>query len=211
MNALGRLNQFYGLGALLVEGSQIAAGFEVLTNETYTGGSFDVTGLINDLEGCLYDTGAFSDLSIEYSHGYIYHDYLNVKGTVATAFVNQDDARRLIRGIIGECAPYLSITREDAITVIPPGQYANDPNVANQITQGSLVCPAGSIVQSDYLGRPYCSQIEKKGEPKKPGKCDNLGFTDWIACQLGITKTSAAAVGVVGGALAAIIVLKAIK
>lgn len=37
------------------------------------------------------------------------------------------------------------------------------------------------------------------------------GFTNYIACQLGVTPTSAATIGVVGGLVAALLLVKAIK
>jgi len=190
----------YGLGALLVEGSQFAVGVEVVAPETFTGGSLDVGVLIDDLEGCLYDTHAFHAVSIEYNSGSVYHDYLTVKGTVANDFADQDDLRRLVVGIVRQCAPYLSITREDAITVIPPSGRANDPNIASQVTQGNVTCRPPDVIANDFIGRAYCKKVETPGQPKKCD-LDDLGFSKWIACNLGISPSSAQTVMIFGGVI----------
>jgi len=197
---------FYGLGELLANGSRIRIGFRLL--DLY-GGIADRSGVPDDIEGCLYQTGAFNSVTVQLSESAAL-DYLLIQGEVATDFAAVEDVASLIAGQVAQCLPSgMSITSSDALAIDfrPTGRT---DAAAPRDTHGGLICPPGTRAQSVWGGlSTQCVKIG--GQPDgAPSQCDwsKLSIGDYLACQLGVTPTTAILIGILGGVVALRVIQK---
>lgn len=172
------------LGATLPAYSQIRAGF----NLGYWVSSYSVETARQNVEDCLWGSGILYDLNVTIQPSGI-GNYMIISGVTNYPFANKDDVSGAIQDALLACDTGISIVSRDAVAVDAiPAEFANNPNVQQPIT---------------YY----------QGNPNAKGKCDwnALSFSDYLACELGITTSQAVAVGVVGALAGVILISKLVK
>jgi hypothetical protein len=156
--------------AVLVAGSTVRVGFVI--QQGYNK-DWIRDNALPAIEGCLYDSGQFESLEFDYNDGGIFaRDYLNVKAVTVLDFARTEDYAGLVIQVIRTCAPdlYVGITRRDPVIIDAVPREAEgkagvqQPNAPEPLPRGNF--PEG---------------------PKPPGKCEGLGFTDYLACQSGLS------------------------
>ena len=161
----GLLGELLGAtGGVLLAGSSIRIGFSITQTQ-------DIN--VNDLIGCLYATGGFSFVDVEWIRNtWSINDYLLVTATTAIDFADKEDAGNLAAGYVGECMPYASISFRDPVAV-------------------------DSIPQAG-AGQAGVQQPVYTGSSNQPSQCDfsKLSFGDYLGCELGVTKTAGVAIGI---------------
>lgn len=207
MTNLGALRALYGLGETLASGSGIRLGFQLF--DLY-GGIADRSGVQDDIEGCLYNTGAFDSVSINLTETAA-TDYLLIQAQTATDFGAVEHAAQLIEGQVRQCLPSgMTITRVDALAIDYRPVNRTDA-AAPRGAYGQTQCPPGTQAAPAYLGlSTQCQPIGgAPGAAARPGKCNyaQLSIGDYLACQMGVTPTMGLAIGVIG-VLVAITVIK---
>ena len=179
------------LGALLPAGSQVKTGFELGVSTAL--GAPGLTQSIADnlrdtIEGCVYATGGFSQVSVLVDWHYL-SSLASV--TVAVTTVNDhgdiNDVGNWIGGAIASCVPDVEIVSQSQTF----GQGSTDA-AGHPIPQGStppVTAPPGVT-------------------PPPSGQCvwSQMGFFDYLACQLGVTRTAATAIGIAGGIVIAMMI-----
>lgn len=168
----------------LITGSLIRVGFEYGIDRS--AGDLSALSYFQDaLIGCLYDSGAFSDLNIQISTGWL-HDYMTITGITAFDFAQREDIGGYIQDVIQGCLPFVSISRRDAVIV--------DAIPQTQIGQAGVEQPEAGL---------------STGAPRS-GQCDwnQMKISDYFACQFGVTPTSAAVIGVGVGLLGVVLISK---
>lgn len=152
-----------------------------------------------DVEGCLYNTGAFWEVSASIPNAddwFSVHPYLVIQGRTATAFADSNDLKNLIVGQLqAGCA--LSVISVNAV----------DNLVIDSIPQ-EYVGQAGAQ-QPNYNDSNVTPQNNNSGNPNQSAKCDwnKLSFGDYIACETGFTKTTGM-IAVVALLLVGVVALK---
>lgn len=146
MRGLGRLR-----GPMLAAGSQFKVGLK--TVPTVSAFSFDPQLVAAQLEGCLFNTGAFESLSFDYQTSYFVDDYLLVSGVTAVDFGNVEDLGDLIQGQFQECISSAAFRSRDRVSyTIPESAKGNAAYGQGQESSGDTVCPAGTYYQEGFLG-----------------------------------------------------------
>lgn len=163
------------LGATLPAGSQVKVGFEV-KKPGFIGQSGDPVDYQNAIEGCVYSTGGFDYVQVAYKNGYVY-DYATIVVTTTVDHGDIEDVGNWIQGAIQSCLPELEIVRRD--TTVP---IAGTPDNSG--------CQPGTH-KSGWL---FTSCVP---DTAPPSQCDfsKMKWADWLACEIGITPSSAALVG----------------
>lgn len=131
-----------GLGEIRA-GSEIAVGFK------YTTLSLDLPDfdqLAQTITGCLYGTGAFSNVSVEPSLG-VFSNYLTVKATISTSFNQAEDIGGLIEGRIRECYPDFAqfLQSRDKVAVYKVPAAPNQPMATVPVPPGTPGGPPASV------------------------------------------------------------------
>ena len=176
--------------AKLITGSQIRVGLEY---KVVNSGGYEqpaegspnyviATGI-----GCLYQSGAFADVNIEFKQGW-FTNYLTVSGITAFDFAAPEDIGGYIQEMLLSCMPNLQFTRRDDVVIDGiPQSAAGNPNVAQ---------PNADL----YTGAPnsQCNWESQK-------------LTDYLACKMGVTPTTAIAIGVGLGLVGVILISKAAR
>lgn len=145
-NKLGRLR-----GPALAAGSQFKVGLK--TVPTVSAFSFDPALVAAELEGCLYNTGAFDSLSFDYQTSYFVDDYLIVSGVTAIEFANVEDVGDLIAGQFQQCVNSAAFKSRDRISyTAPQSAIGNSAYGQGQQSSGDTVCPAGTYYEEAFLG-----------------------------------------------------------
>src|SRR5215813_11988657 len=178
------------LGALLPAGSQVKTGFELGVSTAL--GAPGLTQSIADnlrdtIEGCVYATGGFTQVSVLVDWHYLSSlVYVTVAVTTANDHGDLQDVGSWIGGAIVACVPDVEIVSQDRTV----GQGTTD-SAGNPLPQGStppVTAPPGT--------------------PPPSGQCSwsQQGFFDYLACQLGVTRTAATAIGIAGGIVIAMMI-----
>ena len=171
-------------GGVLPGGARFAQGFHLEYDP-----AIPKSYIADELEGCLYGSGGFVELQITQPTFSFFTEYWQIEGRTSEAFGQAQDLQNLIRGTVQACAVTTKIRDEFPLQIysVPDPMLGVD------------------------LGTQQIPQV--MGGAGGAGKCNfsTMNIGDYLACQLGITKTSAATLGVVAGVLGAIIVLKSIK
>lgn len=204
-SSLGALMDLYGLGALLAAGSRVRVGFELSFFSIY-----DTQEVINNLEGCLGNTGQFSSLDITIVPSSFGRHYLLVNAETARDFTKTEDFGALVAQTLQLCVPEVSISRRDVVAVdyVPPTAPANAQQQRD--AHGQIVCAPGLVWQQGWFGGS-CVQPPGSSAPQQPGQCDaewQQGISNYLACELGVTPNQALMVAGLGAVLALVVVMK---
>lgn len=158
---------------MLPAGSQVKTGFNIgvqTATASMTQGIAD--DLSNTIEGCVYATGGFSSVSVAVTWHY-FSELVYV--TVAVETVNDhadiEDVGTWIQGAIQSCVPDVEIVSKDRTVGV------------------------GAV---DSSGNPLPQGNTPPGAPP-PSQCnwDAMTLGDYLACQTGVTKSTALIVGAV--------------
>ena len=183
-----------GLGDTLATGSFIRVGFRI--NTAYgTRESEDPNALALAAMSCLYRDGRLDYVNADVSTGW-FTDYLTITARTLIDFGDAEDVGGYIQQVIQRCIPYATINSRDAVVIDSiPDTVAQLPSVAQPNWQQYQPPNAGQ-----YRGTT-------------PANCSwgQQSFTDYLACQLGLTPTNAAIVGAGGALLLALVVMKAVR
>jgi hypothetical protein len=201
------LSGLYGLdgllGALVVSGSRVRAGFEYQSNASiaeHNAGEDTAATIQEVLSGAMLGSGVFRDAFVQVNEPAwmgLQHGYITASGTTYQDVNDPYEISNLIAGLIQSYLPVLTVTRRDpvAIDYVPPEAARR------------------SGVQQVY---DPSRQQQNQNQFGQPSKCDwdKLSIGDYVACQLGITPTAGIAAGavgtlvLVGGVLALLVFLK---
>lgn len=151
------------------------------------------------LEGCLYTTGAFTDLSVTVETSSIRYYYVTIRGVISIDFGKAEDVEGLIKGAVNSCYPDLTVTIAGF-----------DPFVVDRVPAGT---PVDTIpVPAGTPGGPPASEA-----PKGPDPCMVNSATgqqrqglDYLNCKLGLGTSSGLSTLVIP-ILLAVVVAKAFK
>lgn len=197
-----RRNRGRGMGEILAGGSRVRVGFAI----GQVGPAVNIESVKADLEGCLYQTGQFYEVTITYTPSTFGNDYLQVDALTADDFANVEDFGGLVAQQLQWCAPSLLVYRRDAVAI--DARPLNRPDAAApRDTHGQTICPPGYVYSGGYFNQ--CSPAPGSTPAEKPGKCDGAwqkGITDYFACQFGVSKEQGLLVGIlflVGGVIVA--------
>lgn len=183
----------------------------------------DDPGLQDTVEGCMWRTGGFTDVQVsEVSAGFVNHSIL-IRVTCATDFAHLPDVFNLIVGTLYDCAGLSAETQAFSLVSVPAGA-ASDPAAAVIGSGGTSNPPAGNVVSGSKCPAGYydnswpwqavnCVLLPTSGAPNDPAQCDwnKLSFSEYAACQLGITPSRAAVVGVIAALVGVIAISKIAK
>jgi len=154
---------------------------------SYMIGITGVTNYIDQLEGCLYNTGAFTNVVATCSDALTQlHAYLLVEGDTYLEFAQASDLTGLITDNIKNCTDIgsdaIKTTDKLMIDAIPQ-DYAGNPDYEQTSTgPGSLQAIAAAQQPPGGGGGGG------NGGGGNPSPCDwsSMSFGEYIACQLGI-------------------------
>lgn len=200
-----------GLGGLPA-GSAVKVGFE-LQKPGVLRTSGDPLDWGPAIEGCVYRSGAFTDVRVAYDARGWFHDYVTVVMETYEDLGNIEDAGDYAETAIRDCFPDLVITRRDATVgvgatdsqgnALPQGGTPGSPT-----TPGSQGCPQGTAPVWHWWGlKTTCDPIQAPANDE----CEHKSGMDWMACELGIGPSSGAVVGVVVALVAVIAISKIAK
>lgn len=167
------------LGALLPAGSQVKTGFIIELDWSIFGSAGSATDLQNAIEGCVYSSGGFNAVSVAVNGSYLSNSaYVTVAVETYYDHANLEDVGDWLRGIIQGCLPGVQVTFQDRTV---------------------------GVTTTDAAGNPL-PQGNAPNQPGQPSQCDwsKMKWSDYLACQLGITPSSAALVGLGIGAVGVI-------
>src|SRR5215470_6985690 len=178
------------LGALLPAGSQVKTGFQIGVSTVLGSGITQsiADNLRDTIEGCVYATGGFSQVSVLVDWHYLSSlVYVTVAVTTTNDHGDIQDVGNWIGGAIVACVPDVEIVSQDRTV----GQGTTDA-AGNPLPQGPTppaTTPPGTT-------------------PPPSGQCSwsQQGFFDYLACQLGVTRTAATAIGIAGGVVLAMVI-----
>ncbi|MDE2019805.1 MAG: hypothetical protein KGJ13_05685 [Patescibacteria group bacterium] len=157
-------------GLPLPAGSLVKVGFQVYPGVTLIGSQSLADDYSAAIEGCVYASGGFDLVQVQWAGGYFSSDaYVTAVVQTAQDHGDIEDVGSWVQGILQECLPGLQVLRRDKTV----GVGLTDSQ-GNQLPQGNQ--PGGAA----------------------PSRCDwsKLKWADWIACQFGVTPSSAALIGV---------------
>lgn len=132
--------------------------------------------------------------------GFFARSYLQVNATTVLDFAQTEDFGGLVAQQIGLCAPDIEITRRDPVAVdyIPQAAVNQQGVQQPQSTGPGVICPPGYIYTGGFFSA--CSPAPGSQAPNQPGRCDGAPtFTDYLACQSGITSTATKGILLAGG------------
>lgn len=176
----------------LAAGSFIRVGFNVRTS--YGTPEDDPATLELKIMSCLYSTGLFDNVDAVFAGGYL-KDYVTISARTLIDFSQAEDAAGNITEVIKNCAPRVTLVSRDPIVIdsIPEAQ-AEQPGVQQ---------PNYRRYETQYRGTPDA--------PKKDCWNSTDSWSNYLACELGVTPTYAAVGGVVFGLLAVVVIGKAFR
>lgn len=197
-NNCGGLGEGPTVPDYVVAGSVIEWGGHLRQGVNGVAWSIEDSDLQNVLEGCLYQTGGFSDVQATQVAGSI-TPYLGVRVTVANDFSHLVDVFNLITGQMANCAGMVVDTKAFWILSVPPAAAGNQ-----QVAQAGT---GGNVNQ----------QVVQKGwqwpSLSLPSLSTDAGLSsnpiDALASFLGVTPTMAAVIGA-GLAVVAVVAVKKI-
>jgi len=198
------------LGGMLPSGSNVSVTVQLSVNYAFFGGGSLRQYVLEQVEGALYGTGGFSQVSLTFDGSYI-SNTVTVGITVKTVYDHADveDVGNWIQGAIQEYTDLNFKSRSVATspnavsaTVPPPGNPAT-------VLPGSK-CPAGYYDNGWFSVN--CVPLPAN-TPSNPSQCDwdKLSLVDYAACQLGIKPTEAVIVGAVAALVGVIAISKIAK
>jgi hypothetical protein len=189
-------------GLTLAAGSHFRQGYQLhypyscgIASSTATSGlPIQVT---DEVEGCLYNTGAFTNVTATCSGGWITgSQYLLVEGDTAVDFAQPSDLTGLITDNLKNCVT--TIGTDAAINNVDPLQIDAIPTTVagNQNYQQTTTGP-GSLQQIATT-----NQLQQQQNQNQPGaQCDwnTMSFGQYLGCQLGFSSgiTAGVALGAV--------------
>jgi len=180
------------LGDPLARGSFIRVGFNVTT--PYGAPEDDPATLELRIMSCLYSTGLFDYVDAAFTSGYL-KDYVTITARTLIDFGQAEDAAGNITEVLKSCAPNITLLSRDPLVIDSiPEEQANVPGVQQ---------PNHQQYQNQYRGDPNANK------PKVDCWKTTTSWSDYLACQLGVTPTSAATLGVIGALLAVVVISKA--
>lgn len=180
----------------LVPGSYVRVGFNVsgvlYGLDESTGNTFPF--LVDDMTGCLYDSGLFENVDVNFKPGgFLSSDYFQVDAVTAEEFTDYEDFGSFVQQTLGLCAPTVRVKdRYPVVIDREPEATKNDPTVAH--------------VNATDQSRPNIQR-----DPSVAGKCSQYSGFDYVGCELGIqTGTAKLGTGLlaVGGLLVLVLILK---
>lgn len=154
MNSLMGSVQGWGEGQL-PNGVTFAQGYHL--EAVAGGGSAQYTA--DELEGCLYNTGAFAEIRITNPAG-TWNPYWQIDGRTAATFGQAQDLQELIRGTIQTCVTSVTIKDEFPLQIVTIPRADGQGNVYDQSTGGGVPaapdaaqrCQPGQIYRGWYYG-----------------------------------------------------------
>lgn len=182
----------FGLGDLTPAYSSFRVGFHVgvIIDPFSWGDTQAIEKVRSAIEDCMWGSNAFYDLSVQLIDNPT-ENYLIVSGKTVFDFSDKEDIGGYIWQQLSSCG-ISNIKSRDAVVIDAiPAQYAGQSGVQQPIT---------------YV----------YGDPNKPpkAKCDwatSKSWTDYLACQLDVTTSTAVTVGVVAALVGVIAISKLAK
>jgi len=162
----------------LAAGSMIRVGFNVRT--AYGTPEDDPATLELKIMSCLYSTGLFDNVDAVFSSGYL-KDYVTVSARTLIDFSQAEDAAGNITEVIKNCAPRVTLLNRDPVVIDSiPEEQANTPGIQQ---------PNYRRYENQYRGTPNA--------PKKDCWNSTNSWTDYLACEMGVTPSTAVVTGIV--------------
>lgn len=176
-----------GLRGLLKAGTPISQGLQL--------GIFNSAIDVNDLEGCLYSTGAFSQLNVTTS-GY-FDVYLQIDGVPSIDFGDPKDLRDIITSTVTGCIGREIKSVYPMSIGQPPAEFKDTPGVQQSNYQQLFQLPT--------------KEPGKPAQPGAPGQCDAEKGLNYAACLFGLKPTQGVWVGVIGALAGLLVFNKLVK
>lgn len=191
-------SQFPLLGGLLGEvagavlaGSQVRVGFEY--KETLDD-PVKFQALIVD---ALLRSTAFARVKATITKGWL-NDYVTIEGITNVWLGFPEDVGILVQGVLEESFPKLRINKRDPVVIERiPQEAVGDPNVAQ--TNAHL-----------FTDKPDTKKEEDKGKGKDCWNTEKT-WAGYLACELGVSTSSAMAYGAIGALVGVVVLMKALK
>lgn len=176
--------------------------------------TYSVSDVGDVVEGCLYSTGAFWSVGLSES-GWIKQE-VTIRVTCATDFTRLADVRDLIIGELYNCAGIRVEQFGYAVVSVPAratnaGTVGTSGNPASDGITANNKCPQGFYDNGWFSVN--CVPLPTANASSSPAQCDwnKLSFSEYAACQLGITPSKAAVVGVIAALVGVIAISKIAK
>jgi hypothetical protein len=174
-----------GLRGLLKAGTPISQGVQL--------GIFTSAIDANDIEGCLYSTGAFSQLNVSIS-GY-FDVYVQIDAIPSIDFADPKDLQSIIVSTINGCISREIKSVYQMSIGQPPAEFKDAPGVQ----------------QSNYQQLFQLPTTGDQDRSKASGACGAEKGLNYAACALGLKPTQGVWVGVIGTLAGVLILTKVLK
>ena len=182
----------FGLGDITPAYSSFRVGFHVGVIINIFSGSGDsaIAQVKQQIIDCLWGSNSFYDLDVQLIDTPT-ENYLLIQGKTVFDFSDKEDIGGYIQQQLESCG-ITNIKSRDAVAVDAiPAAYAGQPGYQQPI-------------------------VYAYGDPNKTpkAKCDwatSKSWSDYLACQLDVTASTAAAVGVIGALAGVILISKLVK
>lgn len=200
------------MGELLPAQARFRLGLHLSADDFFAQGEENV---LNEIEGCLYGTGAFHEIRVSATG--TFDRYYLIEGKTAAAFAQERDLSALIVGTIQNCAVSVrTVNSVDSLMIDIPAEYPVGPPPGTSPHPSSVPPPPpGSKCPQGYYDAGWLWTVCKPLPPTgaQPEECDlnKQSFSNYVACQLGVTPSTAAMVGVVGALVGVILIAKIAK
>lgn len=203
----------------LARGSRIRVGFNF--GASYWAWESDWEFLTLAVEGSLIEAGVAEDATVTLTDGWI-NDYMTISLITAEEFPTPESAGVAVQEVLEEWLPDLQLRKRDPVLIdAVPRSSANRPGTAQPEPEwtgqprpaqpGQPKCPEGMYDAGWWSG---CQPIQRQdGRDAKPSNCnwDSMEMGEYLACQLGVTKTSALTIGAAGALLVVVLISKLAK
>ncbi len=178
------LGEPYAISDYVVAGSVIEWGGYLRASQQ--GASYPLSSDLKDaVEGCLYNTGGFSDVTATEQSGAV-NIYIGIRVICANDFQHLQDVWSLIVGQIQNCVGLVADTQAFWLLSVPP-TVQGSPTVAQPGAGGSS--NPGPLTTTSNWHWPSFSL------PSFPGSDGQKNFLDTWATWLGVGQTEAALIG----------------
>lgn len=195
------------LGGMLPAGSIVTVTLQLAVNWSFFGGGGLRQYVLDQVEGALYGTGGFSQVSLTFE-GSFTSNTVTVGVTVKTVYDHADveDVGNWIQGAIQE---YTDLNFKSRSAATSPNAVSNIPPQQQQNIPGSK-CPLGYYDNGWFSVNCVPLPVNT---PSNPSQCDwdRLSLADYAACQLGIKPTEAVIAGAVIALVGVIAISKLVK
>lgn len=196
------------LNGMLPAGSIVTVTVQLAVNWSFFGGGGLRQYVLEQVEGALYGTGGFSQVSTTFEGSYTSLT-VTVGITVKTVYDHADveDVGNWIQGAIQE---YTDLNFKSRSAATSPNAVSTIPSQQQQSIPGSK-CPPGYYDNGWFSVN--CVPLPSNQQVTPSGQCDwdKLSLADYAACQLGIKPTEAVIVGAVIALVGVIAISKIAK